>query len=350
MSRILSVTATAAALAVVLSGCSLWQDGEKVVGQLQEGFVAHQVLTELTDELRALDDVETAESSVVPVFMTAGVTVVLRAGVPARTVGEIATRVDEVLRGPDLQPFEREFSVRAGEAGITQTSFDRSPVDYAAELAYWGLVQSAVGTGLTLTLGADRAGEFQRILSTGTDATVATLAENYDAVAAIALPSGTATNWRLPGILGFADWLGPLPDRRVLAVLGTMARHTNLLDDSVQEEPPGVYALLPGEGQSFPPRFAFVANFPGKTLDEDVTWALTRELARAVLDARFPAFQLAVQSYGDGSFADANFHVGECADLHPPTAADRKLVADLVADGIQLPGSAAGICIAFATP
>lgn len=350
MRRILGVTAMAAALAVVLSGCSLWQDGEKVVGQLQEGFVAHQVLTELTDELRALDDVETAESSVVPVFMTAGVTVVLRAGVPARTVGEIATRVDEVLRGPDLQPFEREFSVRAGEAGITQTSFDRSPVDYAAELAYWGLVQSAVGTGLTLTLGADRAGEFQRILSTGTDATVATLAENYDAVAGIDPPAGTPTMWRLPGILGYADWLGPLPERSILTFMADMAGVTNLLDDSVQEMPPGFYVVLPQSGSSFPARFAVVANAPGTEVDAAATWRLVLRMTRGALATGLPAFQVAVQSYGDGSFADANFHVGECADLHPPTAADRKLVADLVADGIQLPGSAAGICIAFATP
>ncbi len=350
MRRLLSVAAAVAVLAVALSGCSLWHDGEKVVGQVQEGIVAHQVLTELTDELRALDGVESAESSVVPVYMTASVTVTLRDGVLAQAIGEIATRIDEVMRGKELQPFDREFSVEAGDAGIRQTSFDRTPVHYAAELAYWCEVQAAVGTGLTLTLGADRTGTFQRIVSTQKDATVATLAKRYEKVAAIAPPSGVATNWRLPGIFGYADWLGPLPDRRVLVVLATMARDTNLLDDSVQEEPPGVYANLAGEGQSFPPRFAFVANLPGRAIDEDVAWALTLELARALLDAGLPAFQLSVQSYGDDTVENATVHVGECAEVNPPTASDRKLVADLVAAGIALPDAAAGICIAFATP
>lgn len=350
MRRLLGVAAVAVALAVGLSGCALWHDGEKVVTQVQQGIVAHEVLTKLTDELRARDDVESAESSVVPIYMTAGVTVAVREGVPAQTNGEIATRVDEVMRGADLQPFDREFSVQAGDAGIKQTSFDRTPVDYAAELAYWGEVQAAVGTGLTLTLGADRAGALQRIVSTQTDAAVAALAEHYDDIAAIAPPSGTATNWRLPGILGYADWLGPLPDRRVLAVLGTMARDTNLLDDSVQEEPPGVFVTLPVAGQTFGTRFYFVANFPGKAIDEDATRALTLELARAVVGAGFPAFQLAVQSYGDDTFEDANLHVGECAEVNPPTASDRKLVADLTAAGIALPDGAAGICLAFATP
>ncbi len=348
--RLLSFVAAASALTVVLSGCSLWHDGEKVVTQVQQGIVAHEVLMKLTDELRARNDVESAESSVVPIYMTAGVTVAVREGVPAQMIGEIATQVDEVLRGPDLQPFDREFSVQAGDAGIRQTSFDRTPVDYAAELAYWGEVQAAVGTGLILTLGADRAGVFQRIVSTQTDATVTAVAEHYDDIAAIAPPSGVATNWRLPGILGYADWLGPLPDRRVLAVLGTMARDTNLLDDSVQEAPPGVFVTLPVAGQTFGTRFFFVANFPGKTIDEEVTGALTLELARAVLEAGFPAFQLAVQSYGVDTFEDANMHVGECADVNPPTASDRKLVADLAAAGIALPDGAAGICLAFATP
>lgn len=188
MRRVLGVVAMAAALAVVLSGCSLWQDGEKVVGQVQQGIAARQLLDELAGELRERDDVESVDSNVAPVYMTASVTVRLRAGAQAKAIGGVAIRVDEVLRSAELLPFKREFSLQAGDAGIHQTSFDRSPVDYAAELAYWGAIQSAVGTGLTLTLGADRSGAFQRILSTRTDATVATLAEHYDAVAGIDPP------------------------------------------------------------------------------------------------------------------------------------------------------------------
>jgi hypothetical protein len=342
--------ALATAVVVVLSGCSLWHDGEKVVSQVQQGIVANNELAALTSELRARGDVESAESSVVPVSMSASVTVAMRPEANPAAIAEVTTRVDEVLRSDELQPFEREFTITAAGADIRQTAFDGAPVDYSAELDYWGAVRDAIGTDLDLTLGADRAGDFQRILSTHTDATVAAIADHYDVVAAIEAPANTETNWRLPGILGYADWLGPLPDREVLGVLATMANDTNLLDDSVQEEPPGVYAVLPGEGQSFPPRFAFVTNFPGKSIDEDASWALTLELARAVVAADLPAFQLAVQSYGVDAFEDANLHVGDCAEVNQPTADDRRLVADLAAAGIRLPEDAAGICIAFATP
>lgn len=350
MRRILGATAMVATLAIVLSGCSLWQDGEDVVGQVLEGIAARQVLDELTGELRVRDDVESAESNVAPVYRTASVTVVMRESAPASAVGDVATRVDEALRGTEVQPFDRELSVKAGDADIHQTSFDRAPVDYAAELAYWGAIQSAVGTGLTLTLGADRSGAFQRILSTATDATVATISDNYDAVEAVAPPDAADTLWRLPGILGYADWLGPLPERNILNLMADMATVTNLLDDSVQESPPGFYLVLPQSGTSFPPRFAVVANAPGTTVDATATWQLVLRMTRGALATELPSFQVAVQSYGDGSFADANFHVGECTEVNPPTPADRKLVADLAADGIQLPDGAAGICIAFATP
>ena len=60
MREMVGVAAMAAAFAVVLSGCSLWQDGEKIVGQVREGIAARQVLQELADELRARDDVEHA--------------------------------------------------------------------------------------------------------------------------------------------------------------------------------------------------------------------------------------------------------------------------------------------------
>lgn len=350
MRRVGGMVAIAVVTAVVLSGCSLWQDGEKVVGQVSEGIVAHQVLTELTDELRALDGVSSAESSVVPVYLTASVTVKLRKATPPSVIGGVATRIDEVLRSDELQPFKREFSVRAGEAGIHQTSFDGAPIDYPSEFAYWGAIQSTLGTGLTLTLAADRAGDFQRILSTGADATVAAIAENYDAIMAIEPPDAAETNWRLPGIMGYADWLGPLPEGSILTFMADMAGVTNLLDDSVQEMPPGFFVVLPQSGNSFPPRFAFVANTPGVDVDVAATWQLVLRMVRGALATGLPAFQVAVQSYGDDTFYGANIHVGECADLVPPTPADRKLVADLAADGIQLPEGAAGICITFATP
>ncbi|MBB5633335.1 hypothetical protein BKA04_001558 [Cryobacterium mesophilum] len=171
------------------------------------GLAANPVLTKLTDELNQRDDV--------------------------------ATRVDEAMRSAELEPFTREFSVQSGDAGIRQTSFERTPVDYAAELAYWGAIESVVGTGLTMTLGADRSGALQRILSTQTDATVATLAEHYDDIVATVPPAGAETMWRLPGIFGYADWLGPLPERSILSFMADRATVTDLLDDSVQEMPPG---------------------------------------------------------------------------------------------------------------
>jgi hypothetical protein len=135
-----------------------------------------------------------------------------------------------------------------------------------------------------------------------------------------------------------------------LTFLARMAGSTNLLDDSVPEPPPGVYVFMASEGQSFPPRFAYVANAPGTEVDAVATWPLVLRLVRGALATGLPAFQIAVQSYGDDTVDEANLHVGECADLNPPTVADRKLVADLAADGIQLPEGAAGICIAFAPP
>lgn len=350
MRKVLGVVAMAAALAVVLSGCSLWQDGEKVVTQLQQGIAARQVLDEVTGELRARDDVESADSTVAPVYMTASVTVEFRDDAAASDVADAATRIDEALRSDELQPFTREFTVRAGDAGIHRTSFDGTPIDYTAELAYWDAVQSIIGAGLTLTLGADRAGELQRILSTGTDATVAALAEHYDDVAALEPPVAAKTMWRLPGVLGYADWLGPLPERSILTFMADMARVTNLLDDSVQEMPPGFSAVLPDADNSFPPRFAYVANTPGTDVDAAATWRLVLRMVRGALATGLPAFQIAIQSYGDDAVDEANLHVGECADLNPPTEADHKLVADLAAEGIPLPEGAAGICIAFASP
>lgn len=350
MRRIVALTAMVAAFAVVLSGCSLWQDGEKVAGQVQESIVAHQVLTELTDELRARDGVESAESSVVPVYRTASVTVEFRKGSPAIAVAEVVTRVDEVLRGAELQPFKREFSVQAGDAGILQTSFDRAPIDYAAELAYWDAVQSAIGTGITLTLGADRAGEFQRILSTETDATVAAIADHYDDVAALEPPDAAETRWRLPGFAGYADWLGPVPERGILTFLASMAGVTNLLGDSVQEPPPGVYVNLSDARGESPPSFVFASIEPSSPEDMDTARKLGLRMAREALASGLPALRISVIVWGGDIQANAHVHLGECTDLNPPTAADRKLVADLAASGVALPEGAAGLCLAFATP
>ncbi|HEY9499449.1 MAG TPA: hypothetical protein VIQ78_10540 [Terrimesophilobacter sp.] len=349
MREMVGVAAMAAALAVVLSGCSLWQDGEKVVGQVREGIAARQVLQELADELRARDDVEAVDSNVAPVYMRAIVTVELRDTASASVIAEVTTRIDAALRSDELQPFTREFSVQAGDVGVRQTSFDGAPVDYAAELAYWGAVQSAIGTGIVLTLGPDRAGDFQRILSTETDATVAALAENYDAIVALEPPSAVETKWRLPGFAGYADWLGPVPEHGVLRVMADMAAVTNLLDDSVPEMPPGFLVLL-SDRNSFPPRFALVANMPGTQVDSAVTWPLVLRMARGALGAGLAEFQVGVQSWNGEDIESANFHVGECLELNPPTTADRKLVTALTADGIQLPADAAGICVTFASP
>jgi hypothetical protein len=350
MRRVLGVVAMAAALAVVLSGCSLWQDGEKVVGQVQQGIAARQLLDELAGELRERDDVESIDSNVAPVYMTASVTVRLRAGAQAKAIGDVAIRVDEVLRSAELQPFEREFSVQAGDAGIRQTSFDGAPVDYAAELAYWGAIQSAVGTGLTLTLGADRSGAFQRILSTRTDATVVAIADHYDAITALEPPDGTDTIWRLPGFAGHTDWLGTLPDTKILTFLATMAGFTNLLDDSVPELPPGVYMFMAGEGQHFPPQFTFVAPETTTHEEVDTNWRFGLRMAREALATGLPALQIAIQTFGNELDEDSYIHLGECVELMPPSSADLKLVADLVASGVDIPITAAGHCIGFATP
>jgi hypothetical protein len=126
MRRVLGVVAMAAGLAVVLSGCSLWQDGEKVVGQVQQGIAARQLLDELTGELRERDDVESIDSNVAPVYMTASVTVRLRAGAQAKAIGGVAIRVDEVLRSAELLPSSASSPCRrATPASIRRPSIDR---------------------------------------------------------------------------------------------------------------------------------------------------------------------------------------------------------------------------------
>lgn len=353
MRRLFGVTAAVAALAIALSGCSLVNDGPKVVTQVQEGFAAHELLTRLTDELRERGDILSADSSVVPVYMSAGVTVRMRGDAAATAIGEVATRIDDALRSPELEPFERQFSVEAGNASFKQTDFTQAPFDFAAELAYWDAVQRTIGPGITLTLGEGRDGSLQRILSTGKDSTVIAIAAHADALTAMVPPNSVETMWRLPGVAGYNDWLGPLPDVRVLTFLATMAGITNLLDDSVQEAPPGVYVNLPGPGVDSAPQFAFIAKEATTKEDSAATRQLGLKMARAALATGLPAFQVAIQTLGNELDEDARIHVGACAELNsmfPPSPADHKLVADLVAGGADLPDTAAGICMTFATP
>ena len=340
MRRSFRVTAVAVALAVVLSGCSLVEDGGKIVTQLRESAAANTVLTALTTELRSRDDVESAELTLVPVTMSAGITAVLRRDATASGIADVVTRIDEALRSDELTPFERQFSVKVGDSSIRQTDFAQQPFDFAAELAYWNSVQRAIGPGITLTLGEGRDGSLQRILSTGKDSTVVVIADHADALAAITPPNGAETMWRFPGIYGYSDWLGPLPDRRILKFLAAMASVTNLLDDSVQEAPPGVYVNLPGDGGKHAPQFAFVANAPDVAVDAASTWKITLRFVREALATGLPALQIGVQSYGDGTADQASFHIGECTDVNPATPGDRKLVADLVASGVSLPDTA----------
>lgn len=353
MRQKMSAVAMLIALAVVLSGCSLVNDGRKIASEIQQSMAASASLSTLTDELRQRSDVVEASQSVIAVYMSASVTVVMTADAAPSAIADVSSRIDESMRGADLQPFKREFTVTAGEASIRQTDFTQAPFDFAAELAYWDAVKSAIGPGISLTLGAGRDGSLQRILSTGTDSAVIAIADHADALAALITPNGVETMWRLPGIFGYSDWLGPLPDPRILKFLAAMASVTNLLDDSVQESPPGVYVNVPGEGADFAPQFAFVANEPGMSVDAAATWQITLRFAREALATGLPALQVSVQSYGVDTADQASFHIGECTELNPmfpPSAADRKLVADLVAGGVSLPESAAGMCLTFATP
>ncbi|MCO5295106.1 MAG: hypothetical protein M9882_09425 [Homoserinimonas sp.] len=349
MRRLLVAATLAVVAALSLSSCSLWKYGEKIVGQWQQGAAANEVLSELTESLRARDDVESAESSAVPITMSASVSVVMRPTATPAALGEVTALVDTALRGPKLQPFKREFTVSEGGVEIRQTDLDGDPVDYEAELAYWRAVLQEINADLELTLGADREGNFERIFSTHTDATVLAIAQHYDTVLAIEAPAGFETNWRLPGIYGYADWLGPLPQQGVLSVLAAMAGDSNLLDDSVQEKPPGVFVTLPGSGQDFPPRFTLVENAPGEPVDEAFAWTQTLTLTRAALAAQLPEFQIGVQAYKADSIKEAYLHFGECAEVSPPTPDDRELIADLASAGIPVPQDSAGICVTFSS-
>src|SRR5690606_8726372 len=124
-----------------------------------------------------------------------------------------------------------QFSVQRGDSRIHHTSLSDTHLDFAAEIAHWAEVQSALGADLALELRADGTGVV-RVLTATTDATVAAILENYDAITALRPPSNTETMWRVPGVMGNADRFGPLPERRILSLLAEMAEVTNLLDAS----------------------------------------------------------------------------------------------------------------------
>lgn len=179
---------------------------------------------------------------------------------------------------------------------------------------------------------------------------VVTLARNPEALDSIGVPGTAPTRWRLPGVAGYTDQLGTLPDARVLTVLAEMASVTNLLDESVAETPPGAYVMLRDIRDSSPPRFVVIANAPGEARDDTAARSLALRMARAALAAGIPAFQLSVTSWDGEMILDARFHVGECTETIPASAADRRLLADLQTDGLLLQDATPGACITWATP
>lgn len=335
--------AATAVTALLLTGCAIWESAERAVTEVYSAVVARQLLNELTDELQQRDDVVSAESAATAVDMTASVTVTLNATAPRRALADVASRVAETLRSEELQPFGRQFSVQRGESGIHQTSFGNTTLDFAAEIAHWVEVQSAVGVELAFELRADGTGVV-RVLTATTDAIVAAILENYDAISALRPPSNTETMWRVPGVMGNADRFGPLPERRILSLLAEMAEVTNLLDSSLAEEPPGFSASLP---VGSPPRFTLVANAHGSEVDAATTGQLTLHLTLQAIATGLSQFQVSVQTYAADSVDTASFHVGQCADASPPTPADQELVDTLTAAGVALPVGAAGGCLVF---
>lgn len=45
-----------------------------------------------------------------------------------------------------------------------------------------------------------------------------------------------------------------------------------------------------------------------------------------------------------------HLHVGECTESLPASAEDRRLLAGLVAEGLDLAEAVPGVCVTFATP
>ena len=317
---------------------------------MQQGAAANEVLSELTESLRARDDVESAESSVVPVTMSASVSVVLRSTATPTAMGEVTVQVDTALRGPKLQPFKRAFAVRSDDAEIRQSDFAQPPIDYAAELEYWSAVRSAVGPGLTLALSPGRSGSLLRLLSTQSAATVVAIADNFAAITALAPPAGTDTLWQIPGVGGYQDARGSLPDIRSLRFLATMSTLTNLLDDTSYEPMEGVAVGVP-RSSADAPTFQLVMVPPQSEKEAAANRKLRLAMVETALDTGLPALQVFAISLDDDLGGGAHLYRGGCTDVYPViSASDRELVTELAATGADLTGVAPGICITFNTP
>ena len=344
MPRVARATAVAAVSALLLTGCAVWESAEGAVTDVYQGVVAHQELNKLTDELRLRNDVVSAESTVTPVEKTASVSVELIATASANALAEVAARVDAVLRSDALTPFERQFSVRAGESRIHHASFGDAPVDFAAEIAHWNELQALVGAELSLELDKNAVGVVVRVFSTRTDATVSAILQNYDAIETLGLVNGAGSQWRLPGVAGNVDGFGPLPDPRILSLLADVSEMTNLLDASLDEEPPGFVASL---SDGFPPGFSVVANAPGTAVDSVAIDQLMIRVVQGAIATGMPTFRISVQTFSADSVDTASFYVGQCEKTVPPTLADEELFDAIAAAGVVLPTGAAGGCLAF---
>lgn len=350
MRRLLVAAVLAVVTALTLSSCSLWKDGEKIVGQWQQGAAANEVLSELTESLRARDDVESAEASAVPITMSASVSVVMRPTATPAAMGEVTVQVDTALRGPKLQPFKREFVVSSDDAEIRQLDFAQAPIDYTAELEYWGAVRSAVGPGLTLSLGPGRGGSLLRLLSTQSAATVVAIADNFAAITALAPPTGTDTLWQIPGVGGYQDARGSLPDIRSLRFLAKMSTLTNLLDDANYEPMEGVAVGVP-QSATDAPAFQLVMIPPQNEKEAAANRKLRLAMVETALDTGLPAFQVFAISLDDSLGGGAHLYRGGCKEVYPTiSAGDRELVTELAATGADLTDVAPGICITFSTP
>lgn len=357
MRAIVRVTALVASAVVTLSlaGCSLWHDGEDVVGQLREGINAHNVLVELAESLRERPEVASVETSLIPIDRTVGVTIRMAPHASAAASAEVALLADAALRSEALAPYARTLDVSAPSghdeptmtAAIRLTDFDAKPLDFLAEFSYWQELRALVGSPLDLRIESDRAGALRRILSTHVDATVASLAYNAEAIRAVAQPSPIETAWRFPGLLGYAEWAGPLPDDRLLLVLADMQKVTNLLDDSGPEAPPGIY-LIVSSADPRPPHFGVVASAPGIVPDADTVHELTLALVRAAEAAGLSAYSIGIDDVT--APRPTQLHRGDCLDAFPPSSEELRSLDRLIAEGVDVPRMSAGVCLAFATP
>lgn len=356
MRRILGVTAAVIALAVALSGCTLVSDGGLVLNDLRRGVAAQERLDTLAESLRKRDDVVTVEAGADAVYQTASVTVKMREDAAPGAIAEVATLVDEAMRGVELQPMKREFDMKAGGVSIRQSDFTQGPIDYGIELEYWGLAESAIGANLVLVLETDADGRFSRVFVSGDSATVSALSSNYKEFVALAPPNATDTAWVLPGLNGAVA----SPDHRILRFLANMASVTNLNHDGTLAEyipgtapitaPPAVIVFVGDRKRNTGPMFVLYTSDGVLIPNRADVWPLALATAKEALATGIANVRLQISlDWGDGAdYAQA--HIGECTELIPPSPADRKLVAELIASGVGITDDAAGMCLAFANP